>query len=93
MVTFILAAAAAFLLCVLLQSPIRVSAWLPSNKYVLRQILFLLFLVAALFSLVVAAGNPSWVLPFLFSLVILFQIWATSRLARPQSPRDRTTVW
>ena len=73
MVVFILAAAGAFLLCVLLdRAPDRFKDWLSKNAHVLRLYLFILFLMAVFLILVAVSASPRRFGTILPALAIFF---------------------
>ncbi len=87
MVIFILAAAAAFLLCGPF-APEQLSNWLKENKHALRLILFLFLLAAVLLILVTAAATPRDVGAIMLGLPILILVLGVGSLLNrlPTSP-------
>src|SRR5258707_227989 len=89
MVVFILAAAAAFLLCAPF-APEQLSNWLTEKKHASRLIVFLLLVAAVLFILVAAVASPGEVGGILVGLPILSFIFFIGnviyRLPTPAQP-------
>jgi len=93
MVVFIVAAAAAFLLCILLRSSKQARDWLDEDAHAFQLILFLSVFAAALVTLIliVASASTFGVMIFLFSLPIGFVIWGRRSLLIAlayQQPRE-----